>query len=76
MASNEKSRKGDSDSVTRDEPGHPKNVGKSAGRRGENVVKREGKEPGRYDHKEKDGRVVGKSTPRDVSGIKHSPPKT
>jgi hypothetical protein len=59
------------DSVTRNEKGGPKNVGKSTTRRGEDVVKREGKEPGRYEVEEKgsSGRPVGKSTLRDQTGV-------
>jgi hypothetical protein len=64
------------DSVTKDEPGNPKNVGKSTTRRGEDVLKRKGKEPGRYETKEKgeSGRPVGKSTLRDQTGV--NPSKT
>ena len=59
------------DSVTKDEPGSPKNVGKSTTRRGEDVVKKHGKEPGRYETEEKGsaGRPVGKSTLRDQTGV-------
>jgi hypothetical protein len=64
------------DSVTKDEPGGPKNVGKSTTRRGEDVLKREGKEPGRYETEEKgeSGRPAGKSTMRDQTGV--NPVKT
>jgi hypothetical protein len=58
------------DSVTRNEKGGPKNVGKSVTGRGEDVVKKKGKEPGRYEAGEKeDGRPVGKSTLRDQTGV-------
>jgi hypothetical protein len=63
------------DSVTRDEPGDPKNVGKSTTRRGEDIVERDGKEPGRYEVEEQGaGRPVGKSTMRDQTGV--DPKKT
>jgi hypothetical protein len=64
------------DSVTKDEKGDPKNVGKSTTHRGEDVVKKEGKEPGRYDVEEKgsSGRPAGKSTLRDQTGV--DPKKT
>ena len=65
------------DSVTKDEKGHPKNVGKSTTRRGEDVVKKDGKEPGRYEVGEKGAdRPVGKSTLRDVTGIDPKKTKT
>ena len=66
------------DSVTKDEPGGPKNVGKSTTRRGEDVLKREGKEPGRYETEEKGegGRPVGKSTMRDQTGVNPTKPKS
>ena len=58
------------DSVTRREKGGPQNVGKSVSRRGEDVVKKKGKEPGRYEVAEKGaGRPVGKSTMRDQTGV-------
>ena len=56
------------DSVTRDEPGNPKAVGKSTTHRGEDVVKK-GKEPGRYDAGTQADRGIGKSTPRDQTGV-------
>jgi hypothetical protein len=64
------------DSVTRDEPGDPKNVGKSTTRRGEDILDRDGKEPGRYEVEEAggDGRPVGKSTMRDQTAV--DPKKT
>ncbi len=64
------------DSVTRDEKGDPKNVGKSLTSRGEELVKKEGKEPGRYEVEEKGstGRPAGKSTLRDQTGV--DPKKT
>jgi hypothetical protein len=64
------------DSVTQDEPGDPKNVGKSTTGRGEDIVKKEGKEAGRYEVEEKGeaGRPAGKSTMRDQTGI--DPKKT
>jgi hypothetical protein len=65
------------DSVTKDEPGDPKNVGKSTTGRGEDVVAKDGKEPGRYEVEDKDaGRPVGKSTARDQTGIDPKKPKT
>jgi hypothetical protein len=59
------------DSVTRHEKGGPQNVGKSTTGRGEDVVKKHGKEPGRYETEEKGsaGRPVGKSTLRDQTGV-------
>jgi len=63
------------DSVTRHEKGSPENVGKSTTGRGEDVVKKHGKEPGRYEVEEKGAeRPVGKSTPRDRTGV--NPDKT
>jgi hypothetical protein len=49
----------------------PGNVGESVTRRGENVVKDEGKEPGRYDAGTQGPteRPVGGSTPRNVTGV-------
>ena len=63
-------------SVTRDEPGHPENVGKSSTHHGEELLDRKGKEPGRYEVEEEggDGRPVGKSTLRDQTGV--DPKKT
>ncbi len=69
--------KDDHDSVTRDEPGDPKNVGKSTTRKGEDVITRDGKEPGRYDTEEKGAdRPAGKSTLRDVTGVDPKKQKT
>jgi hypothetical protein len=63
------------DSVTRHEKGSPENVGKSSTRKGEDVVKREGKEAGRYEVEEKGaGRPAGKSTLRDQTSV--DPKKT
>ncbi|HEX3557456.1 MAG TPA: hypothetical protein VIA62_29870 [Thermoanaerobaculia bacterium] len=66
------------DSVTKDEPGSPKNVGKSTTGRGEDVVKKHGKEPGRYEAEEKgeSGRPAGKSTMRDQTGVNPTKPKS
>jgi hypothetical protein len=65
------------DSVTRKEPGNPKAVGKSTTHRGEDVVKKEGKEPGRYDVGTKGAdRGAGKSTPRDKTGVDPQKPKS
>jgi hypothetical protein len=65
------------DSVTKDEPGDPKNVGKSTTGRGEDVVEKDGKEPGRYEVGEQGAdRPVGKSTPRDQTGINPGKPKS
>jgi hypothetical protein len=65
------------DSVTKKhEPGHPENVGKSTTGRGEDVVKKEGKEPGRYEVEEKGaGRPAGKSTLRDQTSVAPKDPK-
>ena len=70
--------KDDHDSVTRDEPGHPKSVGKSTTKKGEDVVKSEGKEAGRRDTGAKGGtgREAGKSTLRDVTGVDPKKRKT
>ena len=66
------------DSVTRHEKGSPENVGKSTTRRGENVVKTEGKEAGRYEVEEKGSseRPAGKSTLRDQTGVDPKKTKT
>jgi hypothetical protein len=66
------------DSVTRHhEEGHPENVGKSTTRRGEDMLDREGKEPGRYEVEEEgEERPVGKSTLRDVTGVNPGKPKS
>ncbi|HEX3461484.1 MAG TPA: hypothetical protein VHT49_11305 [Acidimicrobiales bacterium] len=50
----------------------PPNVGESVNRHGEDVVKQEGKEPGRTEEGETDGaanRPSGSSTSRDQSGV-------
>ena len=49
----------------------PDNVGESATRRGEDVIKEEGKEPGRHDAGAQGPteRPVGTSTPRDATSI-------
>jgi hypothetical protein len=50
----------------------PKGTGESMTRRGEDVVKREGKEPGRYDTGTEDteaARPTGESTARDRTGV-------
>jgi len=66
------------DSVTRkDQPGHPENVGKSTTGKGEDVLKKDGQEAGRYDvEDEATGRPVGKSTLRDVTGVDPKEPKS
>lgn len=65
------------DSVTRHEKGGPENVGKSISGRGEDVVKKEGKEPGRYEEEEEGAdRPVGKSTLRDQTGVNPADPKS
>ena len=66
------------DSVTKKgEPGHPENVGKSTTGRGEDVVEKSGKEPGRYEVQEEGSdRPVGKSTPRDRTGVAPEEPKS
>jgi hypothetical protein len=65
------------DSVTKKgQPGHPENVGKSTTGRGEDVVKKHGKEPGRYEVGEKGAdRPAGKSTLRDQTGVAPKDPK-
>jgi hypothetical protein len=65
------------DSVTKPhQPGHPENVGKSTTGKGEDVLKKHGKEPGRYEAEDKEsGRPTGKSTPRDQTGIAAEKPK-
>jgi hypothetical protein len=50
----------------------PEGVGESVGRRGEDVVKNEGKEAGRQDTAADDTpaqRPTGTSTPRDTTGV-------
>ncbi len=49
----------------------PEDVGESMTRRGEDVVKEEGKEPGRHDAgtQGKSERPVGTSTARDSTGV-------
>jgi len=67
------------DSVTRHEKGSPENVGKSTPGtgRGEDVVKKQGKEPGRYEVEEKGAeRPAGKSTMRDQTGVDPKKTKT
>jgi hypothetical protein len=66
------------DSVTKKhQPGHPENVGKSVAGRGEDVVTKHGKEPGRYEVQEAGSdRPVGKSTPRDRTGVAPEKPKS
>ena len=64
------------DSVTVRGKGHPKYSGKSVTPRGEELRKRKGAEPGRYEvgshgHPEKE---AGKSTARDVSGVRPQDP--
>jgi hypothetical protein len=70
MTDKRKEQKKERDSVTLDEPGDPKNVGKSLGRHGESITKRD-HEPGNQDtgSKGKTDRPVGKSTARDSTGI-------
>jgi hypothetical protein len=67
------------DSATRHEKGSPENVGKSTPGtgRGEDVVKKQGKEPGRYEVEEKGaGRPAGKSTLRDQTSVDPKKTKT
>jgi hypothetical protein len=54
----------------------PEKVRESTTRRGEDVVKKEGKEPGRYDagKKGRSQRPVGKSTARDYTGVNPQDP--
>jgi hypothetical protein len=58
------------DTLTDDDQA-PDDVGKSVGRRGEDQVNREGKEPGREEHgtEPNTGRPAGGSTPRDQTSI-------
>ena len=65
------------DSVTEDEEGSPENVGKTVTRGGEDVVKGEGKEPGREDAGTQglSQRPVGTSTMRDSTGIDPQDPR-
>ena len=62
---------GDRHEHSKDENQAPQGVGESTTRHGEDVVKEEGKEPGRYDtgKKGESQRPTGKSTPRDQPGI-------
>jgi hypothetical protein len=57
--------------VTDSEPESPHGVGQSVGRRGEDVVKAEGKEPGRHDtgREGEADRPTGTSDERDISGV-------
>lgn len=52
-------------------PNDPKDVGESTTRKGENIVKEDGKEAGRRDAGHEGGadRPVGTSTPRDQTGV-------
>jgi len=64
------------DSVTVRGKGHPEYSGKSVTPRGEEMRTRKGPEPGRYDvgkkgHPDREG---GKSTARDVSGVRPQDP--
>jgi len=64
------------DSVTVRGKGHPEYAGKSVTRRGEEMRKEKGPEPGRYDvgphaHPEK---RAGKSTTRDISSVRPQKP--
>ena len=61
----------DESEVTDEEPDSPQGVGESVTRRGEDVVKDEGKEPGRHDAGVElpSERPVGTSTPRDTTGV-------
>lgn len=42
--------------------------------RGEEMIKRDGKEPGRYDEDSEEGRPAGKSTGRDATGVNPKEP--
>jgi hypothetical protein len=66
------------DSVTQKGlPGHPENVGKSIAGKGEDVLKKHGREPGRYEVEEEGSdRPVGKSTLRDQTGGDPEKPKS
>jgi hypothetical protein len=54
----------------------PKGVGESIGRRGEDTVRRDGKEPGRYDTGTQGAsqRPTGTSTGRDSTSVDPQPP--
>ena len=54
----------------------PLGVGESINRRGEDIVKREGEEPGRETIGEKDGRPVGTSDERSATSVNPSASQT
>jgi hypothetical protein len=60
------------DSVTTSGAGSPRYAGKSVTARGERMVAKQGREPGRYDAEsdENPDRVEGKSTARDVTSVR------
>jgi hypothetical protein len=67
------------DSVTQEGmPGHPEDVGESTTRRGEDIVKDEGQEPGRemLGTKGESNRPYGTSTARDATGVNPQDPIT
>jgi len=70
MTDKDKKQKKERDSVTLDAPGDPKNVGKSLGRHGESISKRD-HESGHKAAGKQGGtdRPVGTSTARDSTGI-------
>ena len=62
----------DPDEVSDSPPESPHGVGESTTRRGEDIARDDGKEPGRQDAGVDDTpaqRPVGTSTPRDMTGI-------
>ncbi|WP_427007884.1 hypothetical protein [Pseudarthrobacter sp. H2] len=62
-----------SDETPEDAAMAPEGVGESTTRRGEDVIKGEGKEPGREDtgtHPTPADRPTGESSPRDATGVK------
>jgi hypothetical protein len=64
------------DSVTVRGKGHPRYSGKSVTKRGEEMRARRGPEPGRYDAGEEENpeRIEGRSTARDVTGVRPQDP--
>jgi len=64
------------DSVTVRGKGHPEYSGKSVTRRGNEMRKKEGTEPGRYDVSEEGPeKEAGKSTARDVTSVRSRGPE-
>ncbi|MEP7065931.1 MAG: hypothetical protein ABI889_07870 [Gemmatimonadota bacterium] len=70
MTDKNKQQKKERNSVTLDEPGDPKNVGKSLGRHGETVAKEDHEHgKGASGPKGNTGRTAGTSTARDSTGV-------